>query len=508
MIPPLLALLAWPLVAIVLFRTMRLPLAIIITILGGYLLLPSRTGVNLPVLPTFNKESVAVLTALVLAVVFGRGQQQADAPVGLLPRHRMAQVLLMLLIVGPLLTVMTNTDPIIYPTRRLQPLVYYDGFAMAMSGIMTILPLLAARKYLANPQSHRLLLTTICVAALGYSFLVLFEARMSPQLNNWVYGFFPHSWRQHIRGDGYRPVVFLGHGLLLGIFLACSVLAAAGLTRLDAGRRVQFLLATFWLVLALLISKNLGALLITLLLLPALFLFGVRLQLLVAALIAGAFLLYPVARSANILPLDQVIAVAERISPERALSFETRIFNEDRLMAKALERPFFGWGPWARSRVQNEQGEDISITDGTWVITLGLSGWAGYLARFGLLTLPILLLFRERRRQDIGMETSALALVLAANLLDLVPNSSLTPLTMLIAGSLWGRLELGAVTTHVPSPEERPNLSSYRRGGSALALARSAESTDDPAVSASQVSYTRQSHRIERRRPPSTEGAR
>ena len=51
-----------------------------------------------------------------------------------------------------------------------------------------------------------------------------------------VYGFFPHSWLQHVRGGGFRPIVFMNHGLVLGIFLSMAVVASAIMVRLSTRR--------------------------------------------------------------------------------------------------------------------------------------------------------------------------------------------------------------------------------------------------------------------------------
>ena len=126
----------------------------------------------------------------------------------------------------------------------------------------------------------------------------------------------------------------------------------------------------------------------------------------------------------------------------RARSLQYRLNNEDILLEKANQRPLFGWGGWGRARVYDESGSDISTTDGRWIITIGNEGWFGYLARFGLLTLPIILLTLRKRKYEVTLATSALCLVLAGNLVDLIPNATSTPLTWLMAGALLGRLEL------------------------------------------------------------------
>lgn len=482
MIPPLLALFAWPLVSIVFFQRLRLPLAILVTIVGGFLVLPTGTALNLPGFPALDKATIPALTALFLALVFTRQDRSDDLrPKGLIPRHPIALVLLGMLVLGAVMTALTNTDALTYGSRRLPGLRLYDAASVAASALMMVIPFVLARRYLADPAALRLLLVVLCVAAVGYAFLALFEVRMSPQLNRWVYGFFPHDWRQHLRSGGFRPVVFMSHGLVLGIFLAMTLLATVGMMRIDPRRRGLFLAAALWLGLTLLLSRNLGAVMITVVLLPVVIFLGVRAQLLAAAVIAGVFLAYPVARTSQILPITQVVELAAGIDPQRAGSFITRLENEGRMLEKASERPLFGWGGWGRSRVFNERGDDITIADGIWIIVLGVEGWVGYIARFGLLTGPVFLLFLHRRRYDIGMETSVLAIILAANLIDMVPNSSNTPLTWLMAGALWGRLELQRATRSQGTEPDR---------------------ADHPALAGPpQHVYTRQERRFERKKP-------
>ena len=500
MLPPLLVLFLWPLVSLVVFRKLSLPLAIIVTILGGFLLLPENTALNLPGIPSLDKRSIPALTALILAMAFADRATLPARPASLFPKNPAILFLITALVFGAVMTVLTNTDPLRYGMLSLPGLRLYDAGSAVARAILMILPLLLARRYLAAPEAQLVLLQALCVAALGYSLLALFEVRMSPQLNNWVYGFFPHSWIQHVRGGAFRPVVFLQHGLVLGIFLCMAILATLALVRLDRRRRGKLLLAAVWLFGTLILSRNLGALFITLALVPVVLLLGARGQLLAAAIISGVFLAYPVARTSQALPIAQVVQLAEEIDPDRASSFVTRLDNEEQLLAKASERALFGWGGWGRSRVYDAAGRDITIADGAWVITLGVSGWTGYVARYGLLTLPIFLLLLRRRREGYGLETSALAVLLAANLVDLVPNSANTPLTWLVAGALWGRLEWRAADNHQRAPG--------RTGGGEPHGPPAPEGAAGAVLMMPQTPYTRQTRRIERKRPePETEPA-
>jgi hypothetical protein len=306
---------------------------------------------------------------------------------------------------------------------------------------------------------------------------------MSPQLNLMIYGFFPHDWQQHVRGDGFRPVVFLKHGLWLSLFLSGTVLASLGCLRISEDKRKLYAGATIWLLVVLVLTKSLGTLIVAVFFIPFVYFCKVRTQLLAAAIIAGCVLTYPVLRGAGFVPIETVLSLAENIDPQRASSLRTRLKNEDALLEKALQRPLFGWGGWGRSRIFNEKGQDVSISDGEWVITLGLGGWLRYLAQFGLLAAPLILLARRSGMLNLGLETSVLAIVLAGNLIDLIPNSGLTPITWLLAGALWGRLAVK--TSEVSDLKAGPETGAIRRR-------TDFSRTQKPAVPDGTPVYTRQ----------------
>ena len=69
--------------------------------------------------------------------------------------------------------------------------------------------------------------------------------------------FFAMESIQHIR-DGYRPMILLEHGSVVGLFMLTATLAAAGLWK--SGDKGPWLPATVWLYLCLAISENLAAL--------------------------------------------------------------------------------------------------------------------------------------------------------------------------------------------------------------------------------------------------------
>ena len=56
----------WPLVAAVLFRLLPLQKALIWTLIGGFLILPSATHIKLPMIPALDKSLIPAVSALVL----------------------------------------------------------------------------------------------------------------------------------------------------------------------------------------------------------------------------------------------------------------------------------------------------------------------------------------------------------------------------------------------------------------------------------------------------------
>ncbi len=392
---------------------------------------------------------------------------QLAPPAG--PRRMVLNIAITLQILLPIFTMMTNRDPLPVGGGKVLPAVqFYDLGSMMMLAVLGLLPFLLARRFLADPATHRLMLVVFAVGGMLYSLPILFEVRFSPQLNNWLYGFYPHSFMQHVRDGGFRPMVFLRHGLRIGLFLVMAILAALMLMRISRGARVRWMLAALWMSAVLLVSKNLGAVVILVLLGPALLLTA-RIQLLAVAAIAATLLFYPGVRGSGLLPLDRILSIATDISPARAGSLRYRLDNEDRLLAKLNERPLFGWGGWARSRVFDPNtGADITVTDGAWIISAGQRGWAGYLVQFGMITGPALFLALRRRRYEIPPATIGVAVLLAANMIDMMPNASLNLITLTLAGAVAGYYERaprrgGEPVRSRDGPQPQPRFASAAR---------------------------------------------
>jgi hypothetical protein len=114
--------------------------------------------------------------------------------------------------------------------------------------------------------------------------------------------------------------------------------------------------------------------------------------------------------------------------------------NEDMLIAKALRRPWMGWGRFGRSRVYDEAGADVVITDGMWIVRLGMNGLVGLLATWLVLTLPALALLRMFPARKWSDPRLAPAAVLAVSALlwaiDDLSNAMMAPVFPAMAGAV------------------------------------------------------------------------
>lgn len=447
-----LALFSWPIVAIILFRILPLQKALVWTIIGGYLLLPSATSIKFPMVPPIDKSLVTSLPALILCLLMAPPQPPTQAPMAVTGRHVLL-ALFVIVVLSPVLTVLQNTEPVIEGRTFLPGLRLYDALSLISQLLVSLIPLWLGLRYLNSREGLRTILEVLAIGGLAYTIPALFEVRFSPQLHTWVYGFFPHSFVQHVREGGFRPVVFLTHGLFVGIYLCIAAIAAMTLyreTRREGRPTIYWLVGAIWLLVVLFLSKNFGAMMIAVALTAAVFLLGRRPLLLIGLAVAAVVMFYPILRGAGWVPVDAVHEFVQSINADRAASLKFRLDNEDALLARASEKPLLGWGSWGRDLLHDPAtGDLVSIVDGIWVGVIGSFGWIGYIGRFGLLTAPILFFALRRRAVGDSFLPFGLIITLSATLIDLLPNSALVNYVWLMAGAVAGH----ALWWQVPDAE-------------------------------------------------------
>lgn len=480
----LLALLSWPLVAVLLFKKLPLERALIWSILGAYMFLPQISAIDLPVVPALNKETIPNLTAFAICLgVWGRVPD-------LFPKGLLGKTLLVMFIISPAITVVTNLEAIPFGVDRfgtltlidpnalevwgLPGLRIYDSISALAQQVFLMLPFFLARIVLRSEEAIREVLFALILAGGFYALPMLWEVRFSPQLHTQIYGFFQHDFAQAMRDGGFRPFVFMPHGLWVAFFaFMCTMAAAVYLrdaTRSQSGKRLLILGGMFGLVV---LCKSMGALGFTLVFVPIVLLLKPRMHLAIAAVLAVLVLTYPMLRGSGLIPTTQLVENIESFNPERAQSLDYRFTNEDRILDHVAGKPLFGWGGWGRFMVYDPAtGESQSIVDGQWIIIIGHYGWLGFIAMFGLLALPIFGIWWHARKPEappIPIAVSTLALILAVNMVDMLPNATLIPFTWLMAGSLLGYAESLAATTRAA------RVSRLRQVHAGVALGRKPE---------------------------------
>lgn len=436
------ALCAWPIVAIRLFATQSLTRAILWTLMGAQLVLPVGAYFKFEMIPQFDKFSIPNLCVLLGCLVLGRRRLRIFNNFGL------AELLISGLLVGPIITSLLNGDPVQIGAEVRPGVGLYDALSFAENSFIFMIPFFIGRQYLSKSEDIRDMMFILVIAGLVYSLPLLYEIRMSPTLQAQIYGFSATDFVMTARWGGYRPMVFMGHGLIASFFVMTTAVAAAALWRTRL-RSFQFLPPaglTAYLSAILVLCKSFGALLYGVVLVPLLRWTSPRVHMRVAVVLVSISMLYPALRSFDLFPTHVLVETVAMISEERALSLEFRFVNEDKLLRHAFERPLFGWGRYGRNRVYSEQnGQDASVTDGMWIITIGQFGILGFVAQFGLLALGVFRAASASRHlrgplQD-TIFLSALALIVSANLIELIPNATLLPWTWLLSGALLGRAE-------------------------------------------------------------------
>ena len=433
-------LIGWPLFSIWLYSKKTLQLATLITIIGGFMVLAAKTSVDFPLIPPLGKHSMPVLSA-VLGCWLVKKQK-----IKYFDNKGFIQVFVLFLFIGAFITTELNSDRVIIGETVLPGLTLHDAISAVIGMFIQITPFFIGKQFFKTHQDQLLIFRFIVVAGLIYSIPILYEIRMSPQLHTMFYGYFPHSFAQQARGGGFRSVVFMGHGLLVSFFVACVLTAAIALEK--SGEKIRNFspqIVSYYFLIVLVLCKSKAAILYGIFAFIMIKKMSYKMQFRAASLLALMTLLYPAMSIMKIFPHQAIVQTAtDYLGENRASSLEFRFNNEHILLEHAKNRFLFGWGGWGRNRARDEEtGADISVTDGAWIITLGVSGLIGFVAKFGLLAMTI---FRAKIAAKLiknKQQTllAAHALLISVVMIDQLPNASLAPWLWFLAGALLGRSE-------------------------------------------------------------------
>lgn len=458
-----LAMFGWIPLVLLVFSQLPGRKAVMLLFMLGWMFLPSGDGAIFKVqgIPEYTKSSATSLGILLAAMVF-------DAAAVWRVRWHWGDLLMGLFCISPLFSSLSNG------------LGAYDGFSESFKEIVKWgAPYLVGRIYFSDRQALGELAAAVFVAGLVYIPFCLFELRFSPQLHRLVYGYHQHVFAQSIRYGGFRPMVFMDHGLMVGMWMCAAATAGLWLfysgglglhlqrlfssqvSRPSPAGQSQVHLALVLLLLAIaVLVKSTGAILLMLVAIATLFLVA-RFRLFILAL--ALLMVYPVyvgLRAYQIWDGTNMVSIVAPRRMDRAQSLEFRILNENKLALKAIQHPVFGWGGWNRSRIFDEEGRDLAVTDGQWIIVLGTHGFFAIVLFTLIMGMPLLLLWRRYPLpQWQNPEVAPLAFMaiwLLAAMIDCLPNSMINPVFTLFVGGMIGWGGRAPAEGPASSPQENP----------------------------------------------------
>lgn len=464
------SLLGWTPVVLLLFMVMSPRRAVVTAFIGAWLFLPVTVPDLLVIqgLPELDKMTVTCLAVLLGTFLFDQSRLLSFRP-------KLYDIPMALWCIVPLFSSLTNHDATVWGHPPI-PDPIYDGLSEVLKQTVTWgLPYLIGRVYFTKLADLRDLAIGIVIGGIIYVPLCVFEFRFSPQLHKMLYGVHPHAdFRQTIRALGYRPTVFMEHGLMVALWMAAATLLAAwiwfskGVQKLLGMPMVLLLPALF---VTMILCQSVGALVLLCVGLATLyFVSRTRMRWPIYVLIALAPA-YMTLRASQVWDGTNAVEMADTLFGEdRAQSLELRMSNENILNKRALEKPIFGWAGWGRSRVYDRWGKDISITDGEWVIALGQHGLVGLAALTAMILLPVFLTIRRIPpslwAHPKAAPAAALSIVLLMYMVDNLFNAMTNPIFMLIAGALSALAPIRVASrSKAAQPKPQSNTTNHNAPG-------------------------------------------
>ncbi|WP_226663858.1 hypothetical protein [Microbulbifer aggregans] len=410
------ALAFFPVISLLLYIKCNTITATFWTIVGGYIFLPVKVAFDFPLVPPLGQQSIPAICAIFGCYIIKREKIQ------FIPRESFERIFVVALLAVPAITVLTNTEPF-FKGEDLKPgLGLQDILSSLIQIYLEVIPFLLGLSLVHSQRDQQRFLKLMVIAGFIYSPLVLFEIRFSPQLHSAIYGFFPHEFKQQVRMDGFRAVVFIGHGLLVSILYVAVFLCSIQLARQKVRiMNVPALFFALYFSVVLVLCKSVGAWVLSVMGL-CIFLIGPRFTTKMAAYLSLVVLIYPALCLFKLFPHDTVLNILSVFGEDRVASLDFRFFHENMALEHTREKLAFGWGGWGRNRPEGV------VTDGYWIIRLSEFGLTGFTCTFLIILSPVLRACKLIKSARSGTERTDIAfaaLFTALMAVNQIPNSSM-----------------------------------------------------------------------------------
>jgi hypothetical protein len=411
----------WIPISIIFFRIFPIQKAILITVIGGFLFLPVQRFDYLPMIE-FNKN-IAIALSLLLGIIFSGKKNAAN--------FRLKSIdipIIVWCVVSPFLSIMAND---------LGP--YNAVAAVIETSLIWGIYYIAGRIYFPDEKAMRLLIKGMIIGGLIYFPLVLFEVRMSPQLSNIVYGFFPHSFIQHIRYGGFRPIVFMDHGLVVALWMAATFVISIwlfGTKEIAKIGKIPMIIVVMLLLISVVLCKSANGWTYSTLGILSFLFYKKRKSKRIFKIIIFIIPIYIIIRISGILSADTILHFLSNIfDAERIDSLSWRLLEEELFGVKALQSPLLGWGwmnrAWPTNMVSGEN--IIQFIDSLYLIVFSIRGFLGIISLYSVLLLGPWKIMKTRNE---SVDAVILSIILIFYIIDSLLNGSVVPIYILIAGVL------------------------------------------------------------------------
>jgi hypothetical protein len=348
---------------------------------------------------------------------------------------------------GDVCTVLTNLEPVTMGDSTLPSLGFHDGIFMTIEAFQSyFVPYLIGRVAFSSYETLVDLLNVLATASVLYVPFILIELQTGPMLNLWIYGYYQHDFQQSIRGTGFRPMVFMAHGLALALFMHNALLSSWFTAERPRSKifGLPAKIVTLGMTILFPFIKSSAALVYAATSISAFKFLSARAHLRIATTLVVIFSLYPFIRIFwPDFMWNVVYYIGMLTSPDRIASLGYRIMSEGYMTARVALKPLFGWGGYERNTlaIDTMSGEVRHIVcDGGWIIVLGMNGFVGWIPRFSVLIGPVLVARKYLSSMDPQLQraVSCLALIVSYSTADLLPNGMFNVLPMMLAGALAG----------------------------------------------------------------------
>jgi hypothetical protein len=420
-------LVSWIPVTMVLFALMPARRAVFASAIAAWLFLPPDAVISIPGLPDYDKTMAVGASLLLSILIFEPGRL-------LLFRFRWFDVPMVVFCLCPFFSSISND------------LGAYDGAASAFKQCLVWgVPYWVGRVYLTDTASFRefglaMIIGTICLVP-----LFLFEIKMSPMLQPILYGFGSSRGSFTSRYGGYRPEIFFSTSLECGLWMNAVALVAFWFWRRGVVTHLWAIPAGLIFGLLSVIAvlcKTFGA---TSIVLAGGMSLVISVQTKTKWLMWSLLFFAPLfctLRTTELWSGRSIVQFLEMIGRgDRADSLDFRFENDDMLIAKAMQRPLFGWGGWGRSRVYDEFGGCLTTMDAYWTIILGQYGCIGLVSVTLMMLLPAILFLKRFPIEQWKLQSLAPVVVIATIvdlfMLDCLANAMPNMIYFMAAGGLF-----------------------------------------------------------------------